>query len=330
VLKESAPLLDTLFFSPRLLASRMQMLNPKNYIFGNDFVRRQYLRAGLRTFGALTTILGAIKLFVPGADVGTDWRSSDFGKIRLGDTRIDLGGGFNQLFHLMGMIESGQKVSTSSGRVSSLTSNRFGQATRADAFINFLSGKLAPVPSMVNDWAKNKDPQHIGQPFNWTDEAASHFQPLIAQDAWNLYNDPVHGMNGIEAAIAGYGIEALGTGLQTYGATVPGKASIKQYEKWAKETGVTLTPEIKQQMLHAAYLKSITTAHPKDSAGAMKEMISYYSTQTGKHDLDRYLTITSTDMQKRVMTAIRGRIAGSATRYETAIKYRAKAKGLTK
>lgn len=330
VLQESAPLLNTLFFSPRLLASRVQMLNPANYLAGDKFVRQQYLRAGLSTFGSLATILGAIKLFAPDAQVGTDWRSSDFGKIKIGDTRIDLGGGFNQLFHLAGMIYTGQKMSTSTGRVSSLTSNQFGQATRMDAFVNFLSGKLAPTPSMLNDWAKNKDPQHLGQPFNWKDEAASHFQPLIAQDAWNLYNDPVHGLNGIEAAAAGYGLEATGVGLQTYGPTVPGKAKIGQYEQWAQATGVKIPPAIKEQMLRNAYLKSITSAHPKDSQGAMKEMIAYYAEQTGKTDLNKYLTVSDEAMQKRVMGAIRARMAGSASRYESVITARAKAKGLTK
>jgi len=329
-LEQAAPFLNSLLFSPRLMASRIQMLNPYNYLFQPAYIRRQYIKAGLRTFGTLVTILAAVRMFVPGAQVGTDWRSADFGKIKIGDTRIDLGGGFNQYFHLMGMIWSGQKKSSSTGRVTSLTSNKFGQETRADAFVNFLSGKLAPTPGMINDWAKNKDPNHPGQPFNWKDEAASKFQPLIAQDAWNLYNDPTAGMNGIEAAVAGYGLESTGIGLQTYGATVPGQKSIKQYEEWAKATGVTIPPAVHQQMLNAAALKSITTAYPKDPGGALKEYVAYYTKVTGKHDLDKYLTVTNPDMQKRVMTAIRARITGSANRYESAIKYRAKAKGLTK
>lgn len=325
VLQESAPLLNALFFSPRLLASRVQMLNPRNYIAGDKFVRRQYLRAGLRTFGTLATVLGAIKLFVPGAIVGTDWRSSDFGKIKVGDTRIDIGGGFNQLFHLAGMIYTGQKVSSTTGQVSSLTSNKFGQATRMDAFINFFSGKLAPTPAMINDWAKNRDPQHLGQPFNWKDEAASHFQPLIAQDAWQLYNDPVSGMNGIEAAAAGFGLEATGMGIQTYKATDIAKKPTQKLEKAAKDLGLPApTPDILLNLDHKTHLDSLVRQSPGDRKAQMKDIIKYYETTTGDKSFERVAALvqakgTNTDASQ-IIEAIRHAMVGpSLSQYEKAV-----------
>jgi pyruvate/2-oxoglutarate dehydrogenase complex dihydrolipoamide acyltransferase (E2) component len=333
VLQESAPLLNALFFSPRLLASRVQMLNPRNYIAGDKFVRRQYLRAGLRTFGSLATILGAIKLFVPGAEVGTDWRSSDFGKIKVGDTRIDLGGGFGQLFHLMGMIYTGQKVSSTTGQVQSLTSNKFGQATRADAFVNFFSGKLAPTPGMVNDWMKNRDPQHLGQPFNWKDEAASHFQPLIAQDAWQLYNDPTAGMNGIEAAAAGFGLEATGMGIQTYKATDLAAKPTKKLEQQAKDLGLPApTPDILLNLDHKAHIDSLVRAYPGDRKAQMKDIVQYYEKTTGDKSFESVATLvtnkgTTTDASQ-IIDAIRHALVGpSLAQYEAAIRDASKAAG---
>jgi hypothetical protein len=325
VLQESAPLLNTLFFSPRLLASRLQMLNPKNYILGNSFVRRQYLRAGLRTFGSLITILGAIKLFVPGAVVGTNWRSADFGKVKVGDTRVDLAGGFNQLFHLTGEIYTGQKMSSTTGQVASLTSNKFGQATRADAFVNFLSGKLAPVPSMVNDWAKNRDPQHLGQPFNWKDEAAGHFQPLIAQDAWQLYHDPTGtGLNGIEAATAGFGVEALGTGLQTYTATNPAKKPTGKLEQAAKAAGFPPpTQDILIAVDHKAHIDTLVRQNAGDPTAQLKATVAYYTQVTGRHDFDGAIAAAAAtpSLHATYMRIMRTVLVGPGlSAYEHAIK----------
>lgn len=287
VLNQSAPLLNAIFFSPRLLASRIQMLNPVNYVRGDAFMRKQYLRAGLSTFGLLGSILAAVDAFVPGAQVGLDWRSSDFGKIRIGDTRIDLGGGFNQLFHLMGMIYTGQKKSSTTGQITSLTSNKFGQATRYDAFTSFLAGKLAPTPSMVVDWAKNRDPNHPGQPFNWQDEAASHFQPLVIQDAWNVYNDPTAGMNGIEAATAGYGLGALGVGMQTYTGKNVAKGATDKLTKEAKAAGFPAPDKsILLAVDHKAHIDSLVAQNSGNPDAGLAAVVKYYAQVTGRHDFD--------------------------------------------
>jgi hypothetical protein len=329
VLEEGSPLLSAIFFSPRLMASRLQMLNPVHYITGNAFVRKQYIKAGLRFYGTMATILASIKYFVPGATVTFNPRSSDFGKVKLHNNRIDMGGGFNQFIHLFGMIATGEKQNTTTGQVTKLGSGKFGQMTRADAFIKFMEGKLSPSSSIVKDWASDSDPKHLGQGFNTWDEFTSHMTPLIAQDAWQVYNDPNGtGLNGIGAAIAGYGLESTGVGLQNYGPSQPGAKTLKKITAEAKATGTTIPPKVAQGMKNIAQLKSYTAAFQGDPKSAMKQYIKYYAEQTGKHDLDRYASVTSDEMAKRVMSAIRARLDNGASRYEAVIKARARAKGI--
>jgi uncharacterized membrane protein YgcG len=224
ILQESAPLLNGLFFSPRLLASRFQMLGqPFNVALlrRNPFIYRQYLKANARTFGTLGIILATIRQFVSGAKVNMNPRSSDFGKVKIGHTRIDLLGGFNQVFHQGGEQIAGEKISSSTGQLQSLTSGKFGQPTRFDEFLNFLKGKESPSTGLLTDYLSNKNPQHFGQKFNALDELKAKLQPLSIQDAWSLYNDPVHGIDPILAGLAGYGMSGVGIGVQTYGPRVP-------------------------------------------------------------------------------------------------------------
>ena len=328
-LEEGSPLLSALFFSPRLMASRLQMLNPIHYVTGNAFVRKQYIKAGLRFYGTIATVLAAVKYFVPGASVTFNPRSSDFGKIKLANNRIDIGGGFNQFIHLFGMIATGEKQNTTTGQVTKLGSGKFGQMTRADAFINFMEGKLSPSSSIVKDWASDSDPKHLGAQFNTWDEFTSHMTPLIAQDAWQVYNDPSGtGLNGIGAAVAGYGLESTGVGLQNYGPAVPGKKTLAKLDSEAKATGTTIPPKVEQGMQNLAQLKSYTASYQGDPKGAMKEYIQFYAKQTGDHSLDRFESVGSDEMAKRVMSAIRARMDNGASRYEAVIKARAKAKGI--
>jgi hypothetical protein len=153
--------------------------------------------------------------------------------------------------------------------------------------------------------------------------------PLIAQDAWQVYNDPNGtGLNGIAAAVAGYGLESTGVGLQNYGPAVPGQKTLAKLHDEAKATHTPIPPKVEQGMKNLAQLKSYTASYQGDPKGAMKQYIKYYAEQTGKHDLDRYASVTSDEMAKRVMSAIRARLDNGASRYESVIKARAKAKGI--
>jgi hypothetical protein len=93
-LEQSAHILNGALFSPRLMASRLQMMNPANYIMGPPAVRKEYLKSlfAIAAFGNTVLQLGKMA----GFKVGTDPNSADFGKLIIGNTRLDPWGGFQQ------------------------------------------------------------------------------------------------------------------------------------------------------------------------------------------------------------------------------------------
>lgn len=93
-LEQHATALNTMFFSPRLMASRLQMLDPRRYIYANPQVRKESLKSllAITTAGNVVTQLGKMA----GGTVSMDPSNSDFGKLRVGNTRIDPFGGFQQ------------------------------------------------------------------------------------------------------------------------------------------------------------------------------------------------------------------------------------------
>lgn len=224
-LQAHAVTLNTLLFSPRLLASRFNFLNPVYYMRLSPFARQQALRAALRTVGTIGTVLYAAKM--AGAKVNTDPTNADFAKIKIGNTRIDLAGGFQQPIRLLAQLAEGKITSSTTGKVIHLGPQGVGHLSRKDIAQRFFEGKLAPVPSLVNDLFAGTT--FAGQPLSWKQEIESRMIPLLAQDANDLANQ--HGglknPAGLGAGAAGYGLGLFGIGLQTYSAKQKKKGSGK-------------------------------------------------------------------------------------------------------
>ena len=90
-LAKAGPVLSGVAFAPRLVSSRLTLLNPAFYIKLPSSVRKWALGTLLRS----TAIVGTLMtLFTAnGWKVGTNPLSADFGKVKKGNTRIDLTGG---------------------------------------------------------------------------------------------------------------------------------------------------------------------------------------------------------------------------------------------
>jgi hypothetical protein len=141
-----------------------------------------------------------------GADVSIDPRSSDFGKIKIGNTRVDLWGGFQQYIRLAAQLTTGQTVSSSSGRVTNLGQG-YKPTTRLDVLLNAVESKTAPVLSFAIDLLKGQDYQ--GKPINVPVDAAQRFIPMIAGDVWDIAQS-----NPDLLPLSALGV--FGAGLQTY------------------------------------------------------------------------------------------------------------------
>jgi hypothetical protein len=154
-----------------------------------------------------------------GAKLQGDPRSSDFAKIRFGNTRLDPLGGFQQYIRAGSQIASGKMISTTTGKTTVLGSG-FGKPTRLDIGLHFGESKLNPTASFIVD-ALNQH-GYSGQSFNLSKEAYSRMIPLLWQDVYSVYKDT--GSAGLAALL--YGVGGVGVGVQNYG---PKKPKVKHY-----------------------------------------------------------------------------------------------------
>lgn len=204
-ISRSAIALNSIFFSPRLMFSRMNLLNPAFYIKQDPFVRKEALKSLFSFVGAGLTILTVAQM--SGAEVSSDPRNSDFGKIRIRNTRIDVWGGFQQLVRAAAQVISGKYINSATGKEMTLGEG-YRPLTRADIVQRFVEGKLAPIPSFVLSLMRQQEPG-TGKPVSVSKEIGKRFVPMIMQDIFELYKEDPELM---PAGLLGI----FGVGVQTY------------------------------------------------------------------------------------------------------------------
>jgi hypothetical protein len=212
VLQGSADLLNTLMFSPRLMFSRLHLLNPQTYLDPKipALVRREAMKDALKFAAVGSSVLSMAAL--NGLEVGLDPRSADFGKIKMQDTRIDVWGGFQQYVRMAAQLASGQYVSTTKPDVVKELGVGYKPQTRLGILGRQAESKLAPVASFVVDMLRGQD--YRGQPIDVQQEIVTRIVPIIAQDIKALYDeDP--------SLIPLAALSALGFGVQTYAKPKP-------------------------------------------------------------------------------------------------------------
>lgn len=192
-LEKYAGPLSTALFSPRNFVSRVKMLDPKNYLPWMDkidpraylqsnyeavhpFVRKQYwysLGSMMSAWAAMRelAILGGARAPID------DPTNSDFGKIIVGDTRIDPGAGFLQEIVLASRMFKGEKTSSTSGITEKLNS-RYGGPNYLNVPGEFLANKFGPAFSYAYDWAT----QTPSIPFKPREELVERMVPMIVSD----------------------------------------------------------------------------------------------------------------------------------------------------
>jgi hypothetical protein len=222
--EEAIKIANAAFFSPRLIASRVELLmNPKLYV-GTDASKRIARKEARRAMRNLI-ITGSALLYladkVPGVDVGTDPRSADFGRIRVGDTRVDIWGGLQPYVVAAYRIKSGEKVSSTTNEVSKVGGGPFGQYDnflgRFTATVgDLLQQKAAPVPGYLNAWRKEETFE--GTKFDPKMEGAKLFLPIGFESAYDTQQK-----YGVPRAAVGFGLNAFGIGVNTYGGQQPKK-----------------------------------------------------------------------------------------------------------
>jgi hypothetical protein len=99
--------------------------------------------------------------------VELDPRSTDFGKIKVGKTRIDIWGGFQQYIRAATQMYKKERK-TEDGEIQKVDPK--------DVFTNLIQGKLAPLPGVAVRAIEGKGAD--GQPFNAGKEALGLITPM--------------------------------------------------------------------------------------------------------------------------------------------------------
>lgn len=201
----AAETLATVFFSPRLVTSRFQLALGQPAWAGSARTRRAVALEYAKFLGGLAVVYGLARM--AGAELEDDPRSSDFGKLKFGNTRVDPLGGLSQTTVLMSRLASGQ-TKTGQGEVKDIRGKvPFGESTSADIIWRFMRSKLAPVPAGALDVASGSNV--VGDEVTAGDVATRLLVPLSFSDIYEVMKE-----QGIPATTALGMLSVFGMGLQ--------------------------------------------------------------------------------------------------------------------
>lgn len=186
-LNRAGHFLNTLLFSPRLILSRLQL--PLMAASPSKVARVEAWKAMGSFLGTVASVLGAAKL-TGVADVGLDPRSADFGKLKIGETRLDIWAGYVQYMRFMARLVTGE-TRTAAGYLR--------EVPRSSVIGSFVQSKLAPGVGLVNDILKGQT--YMGEEMVLEggfigEQVFQRMMPLAIQDmvdAWSV-DGPVGGL----------------------------------------------------------------------------------------------------------------------------------------
>jgi hypothetical protein len=220
---QAAANLNTVFFAPRYVASRFQYLAMPFYLLPSTkvsgrvkkMIAMEYARhaMGLAAFLGLSVALASLLTDdeEEKPTVEFDPRSSDFLKLKIGDTRIDPMAGLSQTVTLIGQMATGQKKGLR-GDIKNLygENRKFGDPDLWEVGTGFLRKKLAPIPGAIVDLRVGENV--IGEKETVLSATTDLFVPLSFQEAGETMK--ARGLVGGAVVTA---LSLLGMGGGTYG-----------------------------------------------------------------------------------------------------------------
>jgi hypothetical protein len=198
---------NNVFFSPRFLKSNIDFLTAHQLQKGvTPFVRKQAAQNLVKAIVGTASVLSIANAIWPNS-VELDPRSSNFGKIKIGNTTFDVSGGMASIMTLAARLLTLSSKSPITGKVNKLNSGKYGSQTGIDVLVNFSEGKLSPFAAVIRDILKGKD-------FNRN-------KPTVSSELKNLFV-PLPVKNAIQLeqskdapVLAGIIADALGVSVNT-------------------------------------------------------------------------------------------------------------------
>jgi hypothetical protein len=204
--------LSKILWSPRLFMSRLQMLSGQPLWHGitrdaapvaRALIAKEYA-ASLSGLALALSLAG-----MAGAVIEVDPRSKDFGKLRFGNTRIDLMASLQQPFVLGSQLIAGSQK-TSKGKVVPIRGKvPYGQPGAWDLMGRFGRAKLTPSIGIGVNVAGGQT--ITGQPTTPINEALTAFLPLSPSDVMDAMQ-----AQGVPVKVAASMLALMGAGVGTY------------------------------------------------------------------------------------------------------------------
>lgn len=219
--EKSATWLNSFLFAPRLMVSRFRIATGAPLRGGT--MRSKKAVAGMygRTLIGLSTVYGLG--IAAGAKVELDPRSSDFGKLRFKNTRLDPLMGLSQATVLMARLATGE-TKDASGKIQPLRETfrplnafrknplggkpKYGQGA-FETMARFLRSKLSPATGNTINVLTGKD--FIGNPVTPLDAAVAMATPISFGDIVDAMEE-----QGMERGAALSFVSMWGMSMQTY------------------------------------------------------------------------------------------------------------------
>jgi len=224
-----APALNIAMFSPRLLASRVQllnnMINPVTIARMPAGARARMIKDNVKFLGATAAILTAVK--AAGGKVSLDPDDSEFLKIRFGDTVYD---------QLTGLQQPLRYIINMSRGLSPVNSQRlqagdyYAGESLSDMTKKFARSKLNPAVAPVVDRIAGED--FAGRKFSYAREAKDLITPLPAKDVYEGLKQGgiVGGLKSLPTFVG------IGTGSYPEAAEKPTTLAEKMSRKFVRES----------------------------------------------------------------------------------------------
>lgn len=218
-------------YSPRALSARLSFMNPHSYMQADALVRKEYWKGLARLTASWGAFSGAASL-LPGASVSVDPNNTDFGKVRIGNTRIDPGAGFQQLLVLLhreapqinigGANYGGGGTVPSTGPQRESDMSTFGSSKRSSLKPfgatqlsptrwslpgTYMANQMNPTAALIKDMLRATQKQ----PVDLSDRALQLVLPMFATDIADAAKEDEY----VAAEFAPF-ISSTGGGVQTY------------------------------------------------------------------------------------------------------------------
>ena len=170
--------INNIFFSAKKVVSDFDFLTGFQ---ARDIPRSMKVRAAynlIKVAGGVTAMATLFNSLNPGT-VETDPTSTNFLKVKIGDTYHDVLGGMPGIVVLVSRIKMNKKK-TSTGKISALNTGKYGTETSMDLFWQWIQNKLSPLGSLMKDFANRVD--YDGNPVTVEGEALKTITPLPISD----------------------------------------------------------------------------------------------------------------------------------------------------